>query len=227
MQPHESPFNTVPPAVLWLVTMIVGIELALSAADQGWLGGPGGITWRQGAWQDYGCAPAVITEIFERGRGSIELWQRFLTYPFIHYSFTHALWASVLLLALGKFVGETFGNIRFLAVFFASTVIGALIYGFLSPRNLALLGAYPGVYGLIGAYTYVMWLALERIGENQLKAFQLIGVLLGIVLVYSMIFGGTPLWIAELAGFFVGLTLAPILAPGGWSAFLARIRERR
>ena len=223
---EESPFNAIPPVPLALVLIIVGVELTLSAAGAGLIGGAQGFTWRNGAVQDYAFAPAILTEIFERGRGSFDLWKRFVTYAFVHVSFTHALWAAVLLLALGKFVGEVFRPIPFLILFLVSTVAGATIYGLLSWQNTALLGAYPGVYGLIGAYTYLMWLTLERLGENQLKAFQLIGVLLGIMLVYSMIFGSTPTWIAEVAGFVVGLFIAPLLAPGGWAAFVYRIRNR-
>nr|WP_268821561.1 rhomboid family intramembrane serine protease [Octadecabacter dasysiphoniae] len=209
-----------------MVLVIAGIELTLSAADNGIIGGAQGIGWRSAAFQDYAFAPAVMTEIFERGRGSFDLWKRFVTYPFVHISFTHALWAVVLLLALGKFVGEAFRPFAFVALFAASSTLGAAVYGMLSWQNAPLLGAYPGVYGLIGAYTYLMWLALDRIGENQLKAFQLIAILLGIMLVYAMIFGSTPTWIAEVAGFLIGLFVAPLLAPGGWAAFLTRVRKR-
>lgn len=224
--PEESPFNTVPVVPLLLVLAIAGIELAFTAAAQGWVGGAGGVGWRSGAFQDYAFAPAVMTEIFERGRGTFDMWKRFATYPFVHISFTHALWACVLLLALGKFVGEVFKPLAFAALFFVCSIGGAAIYGALSWQNTALVGAYPGVYGLIGAYTYLMWLTLGRLGENQLKAFQLIGILLGILLVYSMIFGSSPTWIAEVAGFFIGLLIAPLLAPGGWNAFMARMRQR-
>ena len=223
----ENPFNSVPLVPLLLVAAVALVELTLTAAANGWLGGAQGVGWRSGAFQDYAFAPTVMTEIFERGRGSFDLWKRFVTYPFVHYSFTHALWACVLLLALGKFVGEIFRPVAFAILFFACTIFGALIYGALSWQNTPLLGAYPGAYGLIGAYTYLMWLTLERMGENQLKAFQLIGVLLGLMLIYSMIFGSSPTWIAEVAGFVLGLFIAPLLAPGGWSAFLSRIRERR
>lgn len=223
----ESPFNSVPAVPLILVLIIAGIELILSAAAEGLIGGARGVGWRSGAFQDYAFAPAVMTEIFERGRGSFDLWKRFLTYPFIHYSFTHALWAVVLLLALGKFVGEKFRPLNFIALFVLSSTVGAAVYGQVSWQNSPLAGAYPGIYGLIGAYTYILWVALERLGENQLKAFRLIAILLGILLVYSMLFGSNPTWIAEVTGFFVGLTVAPVLAPGGWAVFLTRIRSRK
>ena len=224
---NENPFNAIPLVPLVLVLIIAAIELTLIAAANGWVGGAQGVGWRSGVFQDYAFAPAVMSEIFERGRGTADLWLRFVSYPFIHYSFTHALWVCVLLLALGKFVGEVYHALAFLFLFFAATILGAAVYGALSWQNTALIGAYPGVYGLIGAYTYLMWLTLERMGENQLKAFQLIGILLGLMLVYSMIFGSTPTWIAEVAGFVVGLFLAPLVAPGGWKAFLERLRRRR
>lgn len=223
---EENPFNSVPVVPLVLVLVIAGIELTFVAAANGWVGGAQGVGWRSAAFQDYAFAPAVMTEIFERGRGSFDLWKRFVTYPFIHQSFTHALWACVLLLALGKYVGEIFRPAAFAILFFACSIFGAAIYGIVSWQNTGLVGAYPGVYGLIGAYTYLMWLTLGRMGENQLKAFQLIGILLGILLVYSMIFGSSPTWIAEVAGFVIGLFIAPVLAPGGWTAFMARIRQR-
>ncbi|AGI69513.1 putative rhomboid protease [Octadecabacter antarcticus 307] len=224
--PIESPFNTIPLVPLLLVLVIAAVELTLTAAANGWIGGAQGVGWRASAFGEFQFYPEVMTEIFERGRGSHDYWKRFVTYPFVHGSLTHAVWASVLVLALGKFVGETFSPIAFLILFFTSSVFGAVIYGILSWQNTQLIGAYPGVYGLIGAYTYLMWLALERMGDNQLKAFQLIGILLGIMLVYFMLFGSSPTWIAEVSGFLIGLFTAPLLAPGGWSAFLNRIRKR-
>lgn len=226
MMQDENPFNSVPAVPLLLVLVLAGVELSFTAAALGWVGGAGGVGWRAAAFQDYAFAPAVMTEIFERGRGSVDLWKRFVTYPFIHVSFTHALWAAVLLLALGKFVGEVFRPVAFALLFFACSILGAAVYGAVSWQNTGLVGAYPGVYGLIGAYTYLMWLTLGRLGENQLKAFQLIAILLGLLLVYSIFFGSSPTWIAEVAGFVIGLVIAPLLAPGGWTAFVNRMRQR-
>ncbi len=224
--PVENPFNSIPIVPLLLVLAIMAIELTLTAAANGWVGGAQGVGWRAGAFGEFQFYPELMTEIFERGRGSVDYFKRFVTYPFIHASFTHALWACVLLLALGKFVGEIFSPLAFFLLFFISSIFGAAVYGALSWQNTQLIGAYPGVYGLIGAYTYLMWLTLGRMGDNQLKAFQLIGILLGILLVYSMVFGSTPTWIAEVSGFVIGLFTAPLLAPGGWAAFVARIRKR-
>lgn len=222
----ESPFNSIPLAPLVLVLAIAGVELALTAAANGWIGGARGVGWRAGLFGELQFYPDIMTQIFERGRGSLDYYKRFVTYPFVHLSFTHALWACVLLLAIGKFVGEVFKPLPFLILFFASSAFGAAIYGVISWQNTQLVGAYPGVYGLIGAYTYLMWLALGRMGENQLKAFQLIAVLLGLLLVYSILFGSSPTWIAEVAGFAIGFAIAPLLAPGGWPAFLERMRNR-
>ena len=221
-----SPFNSVPLVPLVLVLIIAGVELTLTAASNGFIGGARGIGWRAGVFGELQFYPELITQIFERGVWSIDYLKRFVTYPFVHANFTHALWACVLLLALGKFVGEIIKPVAFAILFFLSSIVGALVYGALSWQNVQLIGAYPGVYGLIGAYTYLMWLTLGRLGENQLKAFQLIGILLGILLVYAMIFGSTPTWIAEVSGFLAGLFIAPLLAPGGWQSFVNRMRKR-
>lgn len=223
---NENPFNAIPPIILALVAVIIGVEALLSIAQQGWIGGRTGIGWRPAAIQDYGMSPRIVTIVFDQGLWTADLLKRFVTYPFIHGSFTHALWGIVLLLALGKYVGEVFHPVAVIILFLACTIGGALVYGLLSPRNVALIGVFPPVYGLIGAYTYLMWLTLGRLGENQLRAFTLIIVLLGIMLVYGMLFGSSPTWIAEIAGFVIGLVIAPVLSPGGWGAFVARVRQR-
>ena len=108
--------------------------------------------------------------------------------------------------------------VAFAILFAVSSILGAAIYGLLSWQNTALVGAYPGVYGLIGAYTYLMWLALNRMGENQLKAFQLIGILLGLMLVYSMIFGSAPTWIASSTPSGASPTCTSTRTSGRWSS---------
>ena len=81
-----------------------------------------------------------------------------MTYPFVHGSFTHALFVVVMLLALGKMVGEVFRWWAVLLVFFGSADRRGrwpmrLVPGLRTP----LIGAYPAVYGLIGAFTFLLW----------------------------------------------------------------------
>ncbi len=85
-----------------------------------------------------------------------------------------------------------------------------------------LVGAFPGVYGLIGGFTYLMWLKLGQMGAQQARAFSLIGVLMGLQLIFGMLFGSNGEWLADVSGFAFGFVLSFFLAPGGW----ARIRER-
>jgi membrane associated rhomboid family serine protease len=90
----------------------------------------------------------------------------------------------------------------------------------------ALFGGYPPVYGLIGAFTFLMWVRLAAAGANRLRAFTLIGVLLAIQFVFGVLFGGGSEWIADIAGFAAGFALSFVVVPGGLARVLARLRQR-
>ncbi|MCF7699407.1 rhomboid family intramembrane serine protease [Loktanella sp. M215] len=224
--PFESPFNAIPPVVLILVVAVMAIELTLSAGATGLVGGPGAIGWRLAALQDYAFSPAVLDYVWSGSDRSPDLLMRFVTYAFVHGSFTDALFGAALLLALGKFVGDVFAPVATVAVFVLGTVAGALAFGLFVGGTMPLFGVWPAVYGLIGAFTYILWLRLGAAGQNQVAAFRLIGFLLGLQLVFGLLFGSSPIWIAELAGFAVGFAASTVLAPGGWSALLVRLRQR-
>ena len=219
----ESPINAVPPVILVLFLAIAGIEAVLSLGDQGLAGGPAAVGWRIAMIERFAVSPAVLGYALE---GRAELWPRFLSYAFVHGSVMHALFAGVLLLALGKFVGEGMGQARTLLVLAVATVTGALAFGALVGGVQPLFGAYPGVYGLIGAFTYLLWLRFGRAGENRLQAFRLIGVLLAIQLVFGALFGSSPQWVADVGGFVAGGATAVLAAPGGLAALRSRLRAR-
>lgn len=222
----QNPINPIPPVVIVLVLIVVGVEAMLSLAALGWVGGPQGVGWRLAAIEDYGVWSAVFDWMVSRGDFSPDLLVRFVTYPFIHGSITHAVFGAVLLLALGKFVGDVFHPVSVLLVFFVSAIAGGLVYAALLGSDQPLYGVYPPVYGLIGAFTYLMWLRLGAVGANQYRAFLLIGFLLAWQLLTGVLFGGSPQWVADVTGFVAGLGLAPLVGPGGWAAFLRRIRTR-
>lgn len=225
MQPERA-LNIIPPVVIALTLLILGIEAVMQLANQGIIGGPQGVGWRLAAIQEYGFSARVFDRVIMQGDTSFDMLKRFVTYPYINAELTQVAFCAALTLALGKFAGEYYGGMRVLVVYVFATIFGAVAFGLLARGNYPLFGGFTPVYGLIGAYTYALWLQQAQAGENQLLAFRLIGFLLGIQLVFGLIFGSTPAWIAELAGFVAGFGLSVLLAPGGWAAFVARMRQR-
>ncbi len=220
-----SPINPLPPAVVALCLMIAGVEVAVSLGARGIVGGTEAVGWRVLLAQDYGFSGRVFDWMVRNGSWPLEHVQRFLTYPFVHGSFTHAIFGIVMVLALGKMVGEALGNLAVVIVFAVSSIVGAVAYGTLVDTSLLLIGAFPAIYGLIGTYTYMLWLRLGHMGQRQIRAFSLIGFLLGIQLIFGLFFGGGPDWVADVIGFVVGFALAIVLVPGGVRRLIAKLRR--
>lgn len=219
-------FNALPPVVVALALAIFGVELLISAGARGYIGGPEAVGWRLEAIREFAFFSPVLEFVIERQAWMSPELRRFVTYPFIHLGFAHVIFVIVFLLALGKLVGEVFGNLAVLIVFFGSAIFGALIFAGLTGDSRPLVGGYPGVYGLIGAYTFLLWVSYGVTGENQYRAFTLIGFLMGIQFIFGFLFGSTNDWVAEIAGFLVGFAISPMLVPGGFRRLLNRLRQR-
>lgn len=219
-QDHNAPpFNPMPTVVWLLFFMLMGTELVFTLGEQGLVGGPQAIGWRHLTISNYGFSGVAFDWMVLNGQMPFEYASRVLTYMFLHYNFTAAVFSSVILLAMGKLVGEVMGQLAVVILFIFSGVFGALIFGLVTDQAW-LIGAYPSVYGLIGAYTFLLWQRLAGSGMQQLSAFRLIGFLMGIQLVFGMFFATGLDWVAELAGFCCGFVLSVIVMPGG----IARIR---
>ncbi len=225
--PHmESPFNTLPPVVVALALALFGVEAAIQLGERGLIGGPEAVGWRLALIQQF----AVIDELFDQML-ALNVWPpehlvRLVAYPFVHANFTHMLFVVIFVLALGKMVGEIFSPWAVLAVFFGSSVVGAMVYVWVLDPTLPLFGGYPGAYGLIGAFTFLLWVQLAATGGPQQRAFYLIGFLMGIQLIFGLLFGGGLDWVADLTGFFTGFLLSFVVSPGGWSRVMAKLRRR-
>lgn len=222
----NSPLNELP-AVVWLLVLpVAAMEIVVSAGKSGLVGGPEAVGWRLDALQRFAFSPDILKWMLETGSSPAEHVMRFVTYLFVHGSPTHAIFAGVFILALGKFVGEVFRAWAVLAVFFAAGIVGALAYSAIPEVQIPLFGAYPGVYGLIGAFTFILWARLGAAHANRYRAFTLIGFLMGIQLLFGLLFGGRLDWVADLAGFATGFALSFVVSPGGWAAVVARMRQR-
>ena len=227
----ESPINSLPPVVWALALPMIASEVVFGLGQMGFIGGSAGVGLRLNAIEMAAYFPQIPARMWELGIFSPRQAARILTYPFIHGSLTHALFVIVFTLALGKMVAEQFRPWALLALFFGAAVGGAVIYtafGLLAGVDLApLYGGYPAVYGLVGAFTFLLWVRLGMEHANRLRAFTLIGMLLLFQLVFGLAFGNAGYsWIAEVGGFCVGFLLCFWLVPGGASRAIAALRRR-
>ncbi|ADO42002.1 rhomboid family intramembrane serine protease [Ketogulonicigenium vulgare] len=227
---HPSPFkpesavNPLPPVVIVPFLIVVAVELLLAVADAGIFGSDGRM-WRRDAMLAFGFNPQMLDYVLA-GRLDPMILKNFVTYVFVNFSTMGAIFGIVLLLALGKFVSEAFSQLSVVAILLVSTIGGAVVFGLFAPDQAWLSGLYPAAYGLIGGYTYALWLRFGRGDSRRFQAFQLIGLLMGLQLVFGLLFGAHPAWIAELSGFVLGGLTAIVVAPGGWQALRRRLQQR-
>ncbi|MDF1856129.1 rhomboid family intramembrane serine protease [Pseudooceanicola sp.] len=222
---NEPAVNPLPWSVLALFLVIAAVEIVLTLGERGIAGGPAAIGWRLQVIRDYSFSAEIFDWMRAQGHWPAEHLMRFVTYAFVHGSFTSTAFACVMLLALGKWVGEVTGALSVLFGFFLAVIAGALAYGLFASDGYPLLGAFPGVYGLIGLFTWLLWARLKATGDNQFRAFGLIGVLMALQLVFGVLFGVDQTWIADVTGAITGFVAAPLLVPGGFAALLHRLRR--
>lgn len=224
--PHNAPpVNPLPPVVVLLFVAIALPELAFSLGTQGWIGGAGAVGWRLTAIDQYGFSGDIFDWMMRNGQWLPEHLLRFVTYSFVHGAFTSTLFAAVLMLALGKLVGEAMGQVAVLVLYFGGSAFGALVYALLLNDPSWLVGGFPAAYGLIGGYSFLMWRRLAETGEQQLRAFSLIAMLMGLQLIWGVFFGPSTEWVADLAGFFFGFGASVLLIPGGLAHVLHHMRR--
>ncbi|MDA9265245.1 rhomboid family intramembrane serine protease [bacterium] len=224
-QDHNAPpFNPMPPVVWVLFLILMGIEVVFTLGEQGIVGGARAVGWRLGAISDYGFSGVAFDWMVKNGQMPFEYVIRCFSYMFLHGSFTAAIFSGVILLAMGKLVGEVMGQLAVIILFVFSGVFGVVIFGLLTDQAW-LIGAYPSVYGLIGAYTFLLWQRVAGQGMQQLTAFRLIGFLMGIQLIFGIFFVTGQDWVAELAGFICGFSLSVIVMPGGIARLRAAIQR--
>jgi membrane associated rhomboid family serine protease len=222
---NAPPLNPLPPVVWLLALPLIAMEVALQLGARGF-GGAGGAGWRLEAVQRLAFSPEYLRRMWEAGQWPMDGLVRLVSYTVIHTSFIHFIFVLVFLLALGKFVGEVYRWWAVLAVVLVSAAVGAVVYAALPFTENALIGGYPAVYGLIGAFTFMLWVRLTLAGGNPARAFTLIAFLLGTQLLFGLLFGGGTEWIADLAGFAAGFLMSFVVSPGGWARVMAKVRNR-
>ncbi|PJE31868.1 Membrane associated serine protease, rhomboid family [Pseudooceanicola antarcticus] len=224
--PEEAPVNPVAPVIVVIFIVMIGIEGIFSLGSTGLIGGAQAVGWRLGALNDYAFSPGFLHYMLATGDFDPRYLMRFFTYAFVHPTFQSALIACVMFLALGKFVGEAVKGPGLALLFAVTTIGGALVFGLIAPEGDWLIGAFPATYGMIGAYSYLMWVYYRAIGENQAMAFRLIGILMALQLLFGLFFETGMAWIAEAAAFAIGFAVAPLVLPGGFARLRQKLQNR-
>ena len=226
---NQSPINPLPPVVCLLAGIVAAIELYFQAAGNGFIGGPEAVGWRLHYARTYGFSDSVMDWMIQNRTFPLEHLMRLVTFPFIHFNFTHAVFIVVFILALGNFVARVFHPAAVLAVFFVSSAVGAVAYSVILDDNSLLIGGYPGVYGLIGAFSWILFTNARNEGKSVLPAFRLIAFFMTIQLIYKIVYDTNNQWLAELCAYGVGFGMSYLLAPGArrrFESYLDRMRDR-
>ena len=83
--------NALPPAVVALALAIFSVEAILFLGGHGLVGGPDAIGWRTAAVQDWSVFPPLVQWLVSTSRWTSPEMVRFISYPFVHWNFTHGL----------------------------------------------------------------------------------------------------------------------------------------
>ena len=151
---NQRAVNPIPPVVLLFSGLVLGLEAIFFFAESGSLGNEAR-GWRVQALVTSHFSAQIWDLTVGQGQWTFDLAKRYVTYAFVHYSFMNALFAGAMLLALGKFVGELYHWASVVVLVLGSILAGSIAFGLLAPDQGSLLGMFPGVYGLVGAFTYV------------------------------------------------------------------------
>jgi membrane associated rhomboid family serine protease len=205
---NNSLINPLPPIILIITLILILTELIFQLSKASVMFGESGQILRNNVIIQYAFYGSLQDWMFNNGILRWEFAIRYFTYPFVHLSFMQTLIATVMFLALGKMVCEIYNGLLFFALVFASSVSGAFFYGLILDDQFPLTGLFPAIYGLIGAYTYILWISLRSVGAKSANAFTLVAVLLGIQIIFKFLFNGTNDWIADLFGFLTGFLFA-------------------
>ena len=227
MKDYNRPpvINPIPTAILAIFSGIIFFEAFLFFGFGDPLGNSGAAAERMLLIQKYGVYPNLVNRMLETGNFSADYIFRFVFYPFVNLSSLSVIFAGVLLLALGKMVGEVFSALSVILIWFISTTLAAFFYSISATNGQILAVSYPGVYGFVGAYTFVSWITLRLAkNKNQSQAFSLIVALMSVQLLFSFLFGTGQLWIADFAGFVIGFIVSFFLSPGGIKGILSILR---
>lgn len=193
---------------LTLIVVCVAIELTLTAADAGLIGGT---RVRATAYEFGGFWPGLLRDWTPNFSG--QPYAMFLTYGFLHGGLGHLVVNMITLWSLGTVVIRRVGATGFALLYVGALLGGAIGFGVLADDLTPMVGASGALFGLVGgllAWTYVdLYTMQDRLWPVLRAALFLLG--LNVVLWWAM--DGQLAWETHLGGFVFGWILAILIDP--------------
>lgn len=184
-------------AVVWLLGINTAIYLGLTA-----FGSRESITW---IYFNLGLVPLRVVQ------SPFEIWQ-LVTYSFIHSGFGHWFWNMLAIWMFGSTFETSWGDRRFLELFFTgvvgaavTTILLSLVHVLGNPA-IPTVGASGGLFAILMAYGMVF-------GENEIvmipfpfliKAKYFVLILIVATVAFAIAGGGSTAYLAHLGGLFFG-----------------------
>lgn len=201
-----EPHRPLPRALLVLVLVIAAIECLLSASDAGWIPDPTlrGRFLQTGAfWTPllHGAEP-----IF-----ALQPYTMFLSHALLHGSLLHMVMNMAILLALGRFVADRYGDGVILPLFLVGAVGGGAAYALLSTSPVPMVGASGADFAFIGVWSVWDLRRHRAAGVSAQPVWVRIGVLAALNVAMYIGLGGMLAWQAHLGGFLAGCAFGVVL----------------
>lgn len=134
-------------------------------------------------------------------------WWRYVTSIFIHGGFGHLLFNCFSLFLFGPYLERLLGRIKFIVLYLASGIAGNILTVLLMTRLTISVGASGAIYGLFGAYLFMV---LYRKRYIDAQSSKMVIIILAIGVVYSLIVPEIN-FLAHLGGFIGGFIIYPLL----------------
>lgn len=147
-----------------------------------------------------------LTSLLSMHRGAVSYGQvyRILTSIFTHEEFLHFAFNSYAILIYGQILEPSIGKGKFLAVYFASGLVGNLLsFAFISNPSIGASGA---VFGLLGAIIAIHFISPSALSRSLFRS-----ILLSIILTTAYSFRGGINNFAHFGGLFGGYIMMCIL----------------
>lgn len=113
-----------------------------------------------------------------------EYW-RYVTSVFLHADFGHLLFNAFAVFVFAPPLERALGPVRYSALFLFSGIVGSLFTNFIDRPIIYALGASGAVYGVFGAYLYIMLVhrrAMDDASRRTLQTLLIIGAIYSIAI---------------------------------------------